>query len=82
MKLTPEDFEAWRTSPLTRLVLDRFLGEQMGLTRGTHQELGWEGLLDPERHAALRERYETLEWIQGLSFEELSEWLTTAQEAR
>lgn len=78
MKLTPEDFEAWRESPMTRLVLDRYARAEMKRTREAHDDMAWDGPLDPARHASLRERYETLEWIQGLTCEELSEWLMTA----
>lgn len=80
MKLTPEEFEAWREAPMTRLILDRYIAAEKAVTRETHDAAAWELPLDPAEHAALRERYETLEWIQGLNFEELSEWLTQTSE--
>lgn len=78
MKFTRDEFEAWREHPMTRLVLDQYVRDQLTLTRETHDDEAWNGRLDPEKHASLRERHETLEWIQELSFEELSEWLKTA----
>jgi hypothetical protein len=79
MTLTPEDFEAWRDAPLTRLV-GRFLGEEMAKTRRAHDDHAWAEPLAPAQHAVYRERYETLEWIQGLTFEEIDAWMQSKQE--
>jgi hypothetical protein len=80
MKLTAEDFDAWRANPLTQLILDRYIGEEMSITRDQHNAEAWEGPVDVGRHAALRERYETLEFVQGLTFKDLDEWLREKQE--
>lgn len=76
MKLTRDDFEAWRHNPLTELILDRYVADEMAKTRVMHDNEAWGGPLDPDRHAALRERYETLEWMTEISFDEVEEWMT------
>lgn len=80
MKLTRDDFDAWRASPLTALVLDRYVGGRMALARATHDAEAWGGPLAPERHAVLREQYETLESLHELDFDDLMEWLQEQQE--
>lgn len=80
MKLTREDFDAWRASPLTELVLDRYIRDRMALARATHDAEAWGGPLTPDRHAVLREQYETLESLAELDFDDLSEWLQEQQE--
>jgi hypothetical protein len=80
VKLTPDDFEIWRTSPLTQLVLDRFLGAEQDRTEAQLIGEAWEGPMTPERHAALRERYETLGFVRGADFEQLNDWLTERED--
>lgn len=80
MKLTEDDFEAWRHHPLTELVLDRYVADEMAKTRASHDAEAWGGPLEPDRHAALRERYETLEWMKDISFQEIIEWMKVSQE--
>lgn len=80
MKLTPDDFEIWRTSPLTQLVLDRYLGEEMMRTRDVLYAEAWEGPQTPDRHAALRERYEALNFVSEIDFEQLNDWLAEREE--
>lgn len=79
MTLTRDDFEAWRHNPLTELILDRFLQTEMTITKGQHDAEAWLGPLDPARHAAFRERYETLEFVRQISFEEIKEWMNSEQ---
>ncbi len=81
MKLTPDDFEAWRHNPLTELILDRFLVAEMNTTKAMHDGEAWDGPLDPARHAAFRERHETLEWLRTLTFEEIEAWLSPDKES-
>jgi hypothetical protein len=76
MKLTRDDFEAWRHNPLTELILDRYVTDEMAKTRAMHDTEAWNGPLDLDRHAALRERFETLEWMKEISFDEVEEWMT------
>lgn len=78
MKLTADDFEAWRHSPLSELILSKFLTAEMQKTRAGHEGASWQGPLADSDHAAYRERYETLEWLKNLTFEEVDEWLKSA----
>lgn len=80
MKLTAADFELWRHAPITELILDRLLGGEMALTKARHDDEAWSGPLLPEQHAAFRERYETLEWLRTLTFEQIEGWLGAEQE--
>lgn len=80
MKLTRDDFELWRHQALTELILDRYLADRMNAAKAMHDEEAWGGPLSPERHASLREHYETLESIRELTFDELHEWLTPEEE--
>lgn len=80
MKLTPEEFEAWREAPMTRLILDQYVPSEMVRTRETHDAAAWEAPLDSAQHSVMRERYETLEWLHDLTFEELHKWLTQTSE--
>ena len=76
MKLTKDEFEAWRGNPMTELILDRYLEAEKQLTRNEHDDEAWGGPLSEARHAVYRERFETLEFVQTLDFEELQEWLS------
>jgi hypothetical protein len=80
MKLTREDFELWRHQGLTELILDRYVAARMNAAKAVHDAEAWSGPLEPERHASLREHYETLESIRDLTFDELHEWLKTEVE--
>ncbi len=75
MTFTRDDFEAWRGNPLTELILDRYLRAELDRTKATHDEMAWGGPLEPAQHAAFRERYETLEWLREMSFEEIDGWM-------
>jgi hypothetical protein len=80
MKLTADDFEIWRTSPLTQLVLDEFLAVERGNTKTQLFVEAWEGRLEPARHAALRERCDTLDFVREIDFEQLNDWLTERED--
>ena len=80
-RLTREEFEAWRASPLTELILGRFIADEMAATKARHDAQAWEGPLAPETHTAYRERYETLEFMNTLDFETVEAWLTTESES-
>lgn len=82
MKLTSDDFEAWRHSPLTELIFDKLLQFEMDVTKAQHDVEAWDGVLGDVRHTAFRERYDTLEWLKTLSFEDLHKWLTEDQETQ
>lgn len=75
IKLTDEEFEAWRHSPLTQLIFDGYLADEMQLTRKKHDAAAWVAPLMPEVHASYRERWETLEWLRNMTAEELREWM-------
>ena len=81
MKLTKTDFEAWRELPMTRLVLDDFLGDEQAKTRSSHSVGAWNGPLNLEAHVAYRERYETLRFVRQTDFEDLDRWLKEKTEA-
>ena len=81
MTLTRDDFDAWRHSPLTELILDRVLQWEMNKTKALHDEAAWEGPLLPEAHAVLRERHDTLSWVRSLDFEAVEERLTEEKES-
>jgi hypothetical protein len=80
MKLTADDFEIWRTSPLTQLVFDEFLRAEKAETEAQLFLEAWEGPQTPERHAALRERCDTLDFVREIDFEQLNEWLTERED--
>lgn len=81
LKLSREDFEAWRHSPLAELIFDRLIQDEMNVTKAQHDAEAWEAPLQPERHAAFRERYETLEFIRTLSFDQIEDWLNEEKES-
>lgn len=75
IKPTPEQFEEWRSHPVTEWLLDKFLVAEMLRTREAFQDRAWEGQIDPVTHATHRERCDTLEWICGLDIETIEETL-------
>lgn len=75
MRFTADDFEAWRHSGITELILDRFVAAEMRVTREQHDAAAWNGPLEPEEHAAYRARHDTLELIRHLTFEDVEAWL-------
>lgn len=66
MKPTPEQFEEWRSHPITEWLLDSFVPAEMLRTRESFQDKAWEGHGDEIAHATHRERYDTLDWLRGL----------------
>ncbi len=75
MKPTPEQFEEWRSSPVTEWVLDAFLKAEMMRTKAAFQERAWEGQGDEIAHATHRERHDTLDWVRSLDMQTINETL-------
>jgi hypothetical protein len=66
IKPTREQFEEWRSHPVTEWVMDRFLAAEMRRTRGAFDERAWAGGVDAADHRVYRERHDTLDWVRGL----------------
>jgi len=74
-KPSPEQFEEWRSHPVTEWLFDTFLAAEMVRTRESFQDRAWEGDLSEVAHATHRERYETLDWVRGLDMQTIDETL-------
>lgn len=66
IKPTAEQFEEWRSHPVTEWLLDAFVPAEMLRTREAFQDQAWEGQAGEVIHATHRERYDTLEWLRAL----------------
>ncbi len=75
IKPTPEQWEEWRSHPVTEWLFDNFVPAEMRRTRETFEERAWEGMGDPIAHATHRERYDTLDWLRGLDMATIDETL-------
>lgn len=75
IKPTPEQFEEWRSSPVTEWLLDKFVPAEMARTKATFQERAWAGSADEADHRVYRERHDTLEWVRGLDMPTIEETL-------
>jgi hypothetical protein len=73
LKPTQEQFEEWRSSPITEWLFDTFVPAEMLRTRESYQNRAWEGGADEVAHATHRERYETLDWLRGLDMTTIDE---------
>lgn len=82
MKITKEDFEAWRDNIVTEQVFLAFdrLGDR---AKGAWMTASWgKGQCDPVLLADLRARAEVVEDFRKLSFETLEEALDDAEHQR
>lgn len=75
MKITKEDFDAWRDNIVTEEVFRAFdrLGEE---AKTQWLAISWgKGVCDPVKLADLRARAEVVEDFRALKFEDIEEWL-------
>lgn len=75
MKLTKEEFEAWRESPMTEIVM-RALQSLADRHKQRWVDLSWNsGISDRELLLELRHRASAFEEVVGMTFEGLQEEL-------
>jgi hypothetical protein len=68
-----DEFALWRDHPITRHVLDVFLGGEATRAKTYWLDAAWNGRLEPLFHAACRERVDLINQIAALSFEDLAD---------
>lgn len=69
VKMTEDDFKAWRSHPVTKIIFDDYLERSSQSCKDEWLNLTWgRGKLDPEPFYLLKGAHDAVEQIRSLDF--------------